>query len=355
MSPRSDPYGRDATRPHHIPLKGWWQVAQRVWIESGRDNLSVIAAGCAFYALFAIFPALSALIALYGLTADPTAVTAQFSMLSLVLPPDAFDMVVDQTTRIADASGHALGWSLVVSLGLALWSVTLMVQAMFSALNVAYEEPERRSFFRFYLSTFLFALAGIVGGAITLLAVVYVPIVFAFAGYTTDYDHFIALVRWPVLALMVLFLLACLYRYGPSRHSAKWLWVTAGSLFATIMWLIASAGFSLYVANFANYDKFYGSLGAVIVLMFWLYITFYIVLLGAEINAELELQTAQDTTDGKEKPIGQRGAFVADHVAGGPEGHERPISPVTANAGSAKRGSAKSRNRLPKSGSVAPS
>ena len=306
--------------PSHIPLKGWWQVAQRVWTESGRDNLSVIAAGCAFYALFAIFPALSVLIALYGLTADPAAVTAQFSMLSSVLPPDAFDMVVDQTTRIADASGHALGWSLVVSLGLALWSVTLLVQAMFSALNVAYEEPEQRSFFRFYLSTFLFALAGIVGGVVTLLAVVYVPIVFAFAGYTTDYDRFIVLVRWPVLALMVLFLLACLYRYGPSRHTAKWRWVTAGSLFATIMWLMASAGFSLYVANFANYDKFYGSLGAVIVLMFWLYITFYIVLLGAEINAELELQTAQDTTDGKEKPIGQRGAFVADHVAGGRKG-----------------------------------
>lgn len=338
MSPKPDPYGRDAKRPLHIPLKGWWQVAQRVWTESGRDNLSVIAAGCAFYALFAIFPALSALVAFYGLTADPAAIEAQFNLLELVLPPDAFKMVVEQTTRIADASGHALGWSLIVSISLALWSVTLLIQSIFSALNVAYEEPEQRSFFRFYFSTFLFALAGIVGGMVTLLAIVYVPIVFAFAGYTTDYSSFIGVVRWPVLALMVLFLLACLYRYGPSRHNAQWRWVMPGSLFATVMWLIASVGFSIYVANFANYDKFYGSLGAVIVLMFWLYITFYIVLLGAEINAELELQTAQDTTHGGPKPIGKRGAFVADHVAGGPEGHQRPVSLVTANPAVAKRG-----------------
>jgi membrane protein len=258
-------------------------------------------------------------------------------------------MVVEQTTNIADASGHALGWGLIVSIGLALWSVTLLIQSIFSALNVAYEEPERRSVFRFYISTFLFALAGIVGGVVTLMAIVYVPIVFAFAGYKTDYSSFIGVVRWPVLALMVLFLLACLYRYGPSRRSAQWSWVTPGSLFATVVWLVASAGFSIYVANFANYDKFYGSLGAVIVLMFWLYITFYIVLLGAEINAELELQTAEDTTVGESRPVGKRGAFVADHVAGGPEGHQRPVSSVTADPAVAKRGKA-SRSRPAKRG-----
>jgi membrane protein len=335
---KPDPYGRDATRPLHIPLKGWKQVAQRVWTESGRDNLSVIAAGCAFYALFAIFPGLSALIALYGLTADPATIDLQFGMLDLVLPPEAYKMVVEQTTRIAESTSHALGWSLAVSLGLALWSVTLLTQTMFLALNVAYEEPERRSFFQFYLSAFIFAVAGILGGMVTLLAVVYVPIFFALAGYSTDFDRFIGIARWPLLALMVLLLLACLYRYGPSRRSAQWRWVTAGSIFATVVWLIASAGFSFYVSNFAHYDKIYGSLGAVIVLLFWLYITFYIVLLGAEINAELELQTAQDTTEGKPRPIGKRGAFVADHVAGGPKGYARPVSPVTANPASAKRG-----------------
>jgi len=164
MSRKPDPYGRDARRPYHIPLRGWWQVIHRVWTESGRDNLSVVAAGCAFFALFAIFPALTAL--------------------------------------------------------------------------------------------------------------------------------------------------------------------TVGSMFATTVWLLASAAFSYYVANFAHYDRFYGSLGAVIILLFWLYISFYIVLLGAEINAELELQTAMDTTSGPPRPIGERGAFVADHVAGGPGGDKRPSRPV---------------------------
>ena len=336
MNRKPDPYGRDATRPLQIPLKGWWQVAQRVWTESARDNLSVIAAGCAFFALFAIFPALSALISFYGLTVDPATIELQFGMLALVLPPQAHDMVVEQTKRVAEASGSALGWSLAVSLGLALWSVTALTQAIFSALNIAYEEPERRSLPRFYLSAFIFAVAGILGGMVTLVAVVYVPIALSYAGYATDFEHFLSRARWPVLALMVLPLLACLYRYGPSRRRAKWRWVTGGSVFATVVWLVASAGFSFYVSNFANYDKVYGSLGAVIVLLFWLYLTFYI-LLGAEINAELELQTAQDTTDGKSRPMGKRGAFVADHLAGGPQGHMRPASPVTADPASAKR------------------
>ena len=327
MSNDHDPYGRSATRPLQIPLKGWWQVLQRVWAESSRDNLSMIAAGCAFYALFAIFPTLSALISFYGLTADPATVELQFGMLALVLPPQAYHMLVEQTHHIAEASGSTLGWSFVLSVGLALWSVTALTQAIFSALNIAYEEQERRSLFSFYLSAFIFTVAGILGGVVTLLAVVYVPIAFAYAGYATDFERFISWARWPLLALMALFLLTCLYRYGPSRRSAKWRWVTAGSVFATLMWLIVSAGFSYYVSGFANYDKIYGSLGAVIVLLFWLYLSFYVFLLGAEINAELELQTAQDTTEGKPKPMGERGAFVADHVAGGHQGHIRPVAP----------------------------
>jgi membrane protein len=336
MSRKSDSYGREATSPWQIPPRGWWQVTQRVWTESGRDNLSVIAAGCAFYALFAIFPALSALISLYGLSANPATVEAQFGMLSAVLPPEAANMVIEQTTRIAETSGSALGWSLALSLGLALWSVTALTQAMFSALNIAYEEPERRSLIRFYFNAFVFAVAGILGGALTLLAVVYVPIAFAYAGYATDFDRFIAVARWPVLALLVLLLLSCLYRYGPCRHSAKWRWVAPGAVFATMVWLLASAAFSLYVAHVANYDRIYGSLGAVIVLLFWLYLTFFIVLLGAEINAELELQTAQDTTIGKARPLGSRGAFVADHLAGGPQNAMRPFSELNADPGAAK-------------------
>jgi membrane protein len=166
-----------------------------------------------------------------------------------------------------------------------------------------------------------------------------VPILFAVAGFSRAFELIVGVGRWPFLALFVLFTLSLLYRYGPCRRSAKWHWVTVGSLFATVAWLLASAAFSLYVSHFANYDRIYGSLGAVIILLFWLYISFYIVLLGAEINAELELQTAEDTTTGEPRPIGKRGAFVADNVAGGPGGDKRPASPVACDPGAAKPGS----------------
>jgi membrane protein len=338
MNRKPDPYGRDARRPYQIPFKGWWQVAQRVWSESNRDNLSVVAAGCAFFALFAIFPALSALISLYGLTADPATVEQNFGMLSSVLPTQAYDIVIEQIHRIAAASSGTLGWSLMVSLVVALWSANAGIQAMMAALNIAYEEPERRSLFQYYLNAFTFTVIGILGGVVMLLAILYVPIVFALTGYSYAFELLVRIARWPFLALFVLFVLGLLYRYGPCRRSAKWHWVSVGSLFAMVIWLIASAAFSIYVSNFANYDRVYGSLGAVIILLFWLYISFYIVLIGAEINAELELQTAKDTTAGQPRPMGKRGAFVADHVAGGPDGNKRPVSPVSRDPTAAKPG-----------------
>jgi membrane protein len=184
----------------------------------------------------------------------------------------------------------------------------------------------------------MFAILGLFGGVLVLLAILYVPILFTVAGYSEAFELLVRIARWPILALIVLLLLALVYRYGPCRRSAKWHWVSMGSVLATFVWLFASAGFSYYVANFANYDRIYGSLGAVVILLLWLYISFYIVLLGAEINAELELQTAEDTTHGKPKPMGKRGAFVADHVAGGPKGDKRPASPVTRDPATAKRG-----------------
>ncbi len=261
-----------------------------------------------------------------------------FSILSSVLPPQAYEIVNDQIHRISNTPTETLGWGLVVSLSVALWSANAGTQAMMAALNIAYEEPERRSLFHYYLNALTFTIAGILGTVVLLLAIVYVPLLFALTGYSQAFERIVSVARWPLLALFMLFLLAVLYRYGACRRSAKWHWVSVGSLFAMVVWLIASAAFSLYVSNFANYDKLYGSLGAVIILLFWLYISFYIVLLGAEINAELELQTAKDTTAGKPRPMGQRGAFVADHVAGGPEGHKRPVSPVTRDPAAAKPG-----------------
>jgi membrane protein len=338
MSRNTDLYGRDAIQPLNIPLRGWWQVWERVFTESARDNLSVVAAGCAFYALFAIFPAISALISLYGLVVEPGNVEQSFGMLVYVLPTEAYEIVIEQIRRVAEASGQTLGWNLALTLGLALWSANSLAQALFAALNIAYEEPERRSLLQFYLSAFTFTVLGIVGGLVMLLAIVYVPIIFATVGFSTEFETLVRYGRWPFLAVLVLLLLSLLYRFGPCRENAKWRWVSIGSLFATAVWLLASAGFSFYVSHFAHYDRTYGSLGAVIVFLFWFYITFYIILVGAEINAELELQTAVDTTTGRPKPMGKRVAFVADHVAGGPQGDRRPSSPVTRDPSAAQGG-----------------
>ena len=175
---------------------------------------------------------------------------------------------------MAQTPDQTLGWSFLLSLGLALWSANSLAQALFAALNIAYEEPERRSLFQFYLSAFAFTLLGILGGLVMLMAIVYVPILFASVGFSTQFEALVRLGRWPLLALLVLFLLALLYRFGPCRENAKWRWVSVGSLFATAVWLLASAGFSFYVSHFAHYDKTYGSLGAVIIFLFWLYISF---------------------------------------------------------------------------------
>ena len=282
------PPAQSPVETYHSPLKGWWQIAKTVVTKAGSDNLSVIAAGCAFYALFAIFPALTALISLYGLTADPTIVEREFEMLRTVLPPQGYGIVIGQIQRIVATSDQTLGWSFTVSLIIALWSANLGTQAMFSALNIAYGEPERRSLLRFYLSAIGYTFIGILGGVAMLFAIVYVPILFADAGHPEAFARIVRVVRWPAFALLTLFLLALIYRFGPSRVSPKWRWVSVGSVFATLVWLLASVLFSYYVSNFANYDRMYGSLGAVIVLLFWLYISFYIVLLGAEINAAIE-------------------------------------------------------------------
>jgi membrane protein len=236
----------------------------------------------------------------------PADVERHFGILVYVLPPQAYDIIFEQIRRIAETPTPTLGWGLVLSLGVALWSANAGAQALFAALNIAYEEPERRTLVQFYLSALTFTVLGILGGLAMLLAILYVPILFASIGFSSAFDLLIWTGRWPFLALLVLSLLALLYRFGPCRRNAKWLWVSVGSLFATTVWLVASVLFSIYVSNFAHYDKTYGSLGAVIILLFWLYLSFYIVLLGAEINAELELQTAQDTTVGRPKPMGKR-------------------------------------------------
>ena len=290
MNRKQDSIGHQAARSY---LEEWWQIVKDVALKAGKNHLSVVSAGCAYYALFAIFPALTASISLYGLTADPDTVERQFAMFETVLPPQAYTIIIDQIRRIAQTSGQTLGWSFGVSLAIALWIANRCTQAMFSALNIAYGEPERRSILRLYASAIGYTVIAILGSVAMLFAIVYVPVLFDDAGHPQDFKVLVTYLRWPVFMLVTLFLLALVYRYGPSRENATWKWITPGSVFAALVWLLASLGFSYYVSNFANYDRMYGSLGAVIILLFWLYISFYIVLLGAEINARVERPDAK--------------------------------------------------------------
>jgi membrane protein len=325
MTGKPDPYGRDATRPYHIPLKGWWQVAQRVWTEASRDNLTVVAAGCAFYALFAIFPALSALTSLYGLTTDPATVEKQFSMLSSVLPAEAYDIVIEQIRNLAASSNRALGWSFGLSIGLALWSVMSLTQAIFAALNIAYEEKEKRGLVSFYLLAVLMTFGALLVALCALAATAAV----AFLQRLLPQASLAALIAGKVagyglLASAGALIASIVYRFGPSREDAKWKWITPGSLFTAVTWLLLTVAFGFYVAHFTNYRASYGSLGAVVALLTWLYLSAYAFVIGAELNSEIEHQTAKDSTTGAPKPLGSRGAWAADNVATDDRVQDRP-------------------------------
>lgn len=300
-----------ATRHYHIPLKGMWEITKRVGSKIVTDNLQVVTAGCAFYALFAIFPALWASISLFGLVTNEATVEREFNFLAEVLPSQAYDIVIDQIRRIASTSDKALGWSFAIGLAIALWSANLGTQAMFYALKIAYGRGAHGSLWHFYLSAFACTIVGILGLVVMLFAIVYVPILFADAGQASAYEAIVKFVRWPFLALLVLSLLALIYRYGPGHRGAEWKWVSVGAVFATTIWLLSSIGFSYYVSHFAsNYDRMYGSLGAVIVLLLWLYLSFFIVLVGAEINAVLEEQPAEDVPPGETNADRESGAAM---------------------------------------------
>ena len=315
---QSEPWqapGHDATSPERIPAQGWWQVLVRVVGETGRDNIMVVAAGCAFYALLALFPFITALVSIYGLVADPSTVTDQLGALREVLPAEAFGIISDQVKSVASSSNAALGLGTVVALGLSLWSASAGIKTVFSSLNIAYEEVETRSFLRFNAIALAFTFLTILAVVMGLLVIVGLPVLLSFVPLGVAGEWLVQIVGWAMLLVFITFGIGLLYRFGPSRKPANWRWLTPGAFVATILWVLASMGFSFYAANFASYNETYGALGGVIVTMMWLWITALIVLMGAELNSELELQTTQDTTTGANQPMGQRGSYVADHTA----------------------------------------
>ena len=270
------------------------------------------AAGVTFYVLLSLFPALAAFISIYGLFNNASSLGGQLGGLGGVVPGGGIDIVKDQITALT-AKGHTtLGFASVVGLAISLWSANAGVQSLFDALNTIYHEREKRSFFRRMLISFGFTLGTIGFVILALLTVVAVPIVLNFIGLGSASKVMFSIVRWPFMLLIIIVGLSFVYRYGPSRNPARWQWVSWGSAIAAVSWIAVSFVFSYYVANFGSYNKTYGSLGAVVGFMTWIWISSIVVLMGAELNAELEQQTQRDSTIGPEKPKGMRGAYKAD-------------------------------------------
>ncbi len=305
-------HGRLSSTPVQIPWAGWRDILWRTYVRSGEDRLLAIAAGVVFFGLLAVFPAITALVSCYGLFADPSTIGANLQTLALMLPESSFQIVQDQIARVLDQGSTALRASFLFGLGLAVWSANAGVKAVIDALNVVDGESEKRSFIRLNLLSLAFTSGGIAALLLMVGAVVAFPLALDHLGLAPASRSIVSLARWPLLFAILLAVLGVLYRFGPSRRAARWQWLSVGTLAASLLWIAGSSLLSWYLSNFGNYNATYGSLGAAIGLMMWMWMSAIIVLFGAELNSEIEHQTARDTTIGHPKPLGARGAVMAD-------------------------------------------
>jgi membrane protein len=310
--------GRGADSPTEIPPAGWGDILKRTVGQLKSDNVPIVAAGVAFYVFLAMVPAIVAVVSVYGLVADPVDVERQLETLLTALPQDAAGLVQTQVEAITAQGRTSLGFGVVVSVLAALFAASKGMQALVVALNIAYDEEETRTFLR---------LRGLAVGLTVGLAVAAVVGVggMVLAGNLasalgTVGEIAIGVLRWPILGAFAVLMLAVLYRYSPDRDAPAWRWVSPGALLATVLWLVGSVAFAVYVNNFGKFNETYGTLGAVVVLLLWLFLTAYVIVLGAELDAESERQTRRDSTQGERQPLGQRDAYVADTVAPAPAG-----------------------------------
>ena len=306
--------GRRAEAPWQIPWRGWKDILWRTYQQIGEDRLLAVAAGVVFYGLLALFPALTAIVSLYGLFANAATINDHLTMAAGILPGGAIDIIREQVVRLASKGDAKLGFGFILGLGIALWSANAGMKAIIDALNVVYEEKEKRGFIKLNLVSLAFTLAAIAALLLALGAVVVLPLLLAWLGLATVTASLVQYARWPVLLALVIVGLALVYRFGPSRREARWQWLSVGSVFAAVAWLGSSALLSWYLGNFAHYDATYGSLGAAIGMMMWMWISSIVILFGAQLNSEIEHQTARDSTVEHNKPLGARGAVMADTV-----------------------------------------
>lgn len=310
--------GRDAAKPTQIPARGWKEILWRVYSEINEDRVMLIAAGVTYYLLLAMVPSLSALISIYGLFADPATVQDHAQMLAGFVPGGGMEILNEQMERLASGGRTTLGLTFAISLAIALWSANAGMKSLFQAMNVAYNERETRSFVKLTAISLAFTLSAIVGVICMIGVVVVVPTVLGFIGLGDATEWLIRIGSFLLLVILASLAAAALFRWGPDRENARWEWITPGTMLSVIVVVAVSALFSYYVANFGSYNETYGSLGALIGFLTWIWLAVTILIVGAELNSEMEHQTARDTTTPPDERMGNRGARMADTVADGP-------------------------------------
>ncbi len=313
-----DGRGRGAARPTEVPARGWKDVVLRVKARMKLHDAPLLAAGVAFFALLALVPVLAALVSLYGLVADPADIERNIEDVLATAPTEVRDLVTSQLENIVDSSPSGLKVGAIAGLVVALWSASSGVRHLIGAVNVAYDEDETRGFVKLRALSLAMTVVGILVLALAVAGMVVLPHALDDQGTVGVVRSVLLVARWPVFAVLGLVGLAIIYRYAPDRDAPRWQWVSPGAVFAVVVWVIATALFSLYTANFGQYNETYGALGAVIVVMLWLYISAFVVIAGAEINAALERQTARDTTVGRRRRMGGRNAYAADTLGQAP-------------------------------------
>ncbi|KIN65856.1 Ribonuclease BN [Sulfitobacter noctilucae] len=306
--------GRQADKPTGIPVRGWKDIVFRVKDEIASDNVGLIAAGVAFYGLLALFPSITAMVAISGLLVEPNMLVEQLNSLSGLVPEEVITIMTAQATEVAGSREGGLGLAAILGILVALYSASKGMASLMQGINVAYDEDENRGFFKLKLVTFGLTLFLIFGLLVSMAAMLALPAVLSFIELGPIVEITLTAAMWVGLVLLTMFGLSVLYRYATSRDNPEWSWASAGAAVACLLWIIASAGFAFYVGNFGSYNESFGALAGVIVLLMWFWISAFIILLGAELNAEMEAQTRKDTTVGKDLPMGDRDAIKADRL-----------------------------------------
>ncbi|SHG62475.1 membrane protein [Salegentibacter echinorum] len=316
MSKNKNSRGHEAEKPSEIPAKGWIDIGKRTISQISDDNIQIVSAGVAFYFFMALFPAILAMVNIYSLVIEPATIREHFSVLSNILPATAYDLITGILEPLLKQPESTIGWSLLLSILISLWSANKGTSALFEGINIAYDEKDKRGFIKKTGLTFIFTIGAILLFVLCILVLVFYPAFIDRLNISQAMESFIGWIRWIVIAALFVFGMGMLYKKAPDRDDPETRWLSWGAVLSTVLWLAGSMLFSWYVDNFGSYDKVYGSFAAVIILLLWLFISAFIVLIGAEINSEMEHQTRRDTTIGEDKPMGKRNAYHADHVAG---------------------------------------